>query len=323
MKKMMGTLLTISLLAGACSITACAEEVNWPTGPVSIFIGAKAGANLDLKARIVSKYLTDELGQAVVVDNRPGAGGITACTQFLAEEPNSNSIQYMAASYLAVAPIYNEVEYTADDFITVAGVDTVENGFFVNADLGIHSLEELKAYGEDKIVKFGSTGIGSDTFLLSRALMDLMGLKSDTVVGDGFPDMIINTIAGSTDITYCSLEIARQYVEEGTLVPLAVCNAQAYTGYADEGYEEVPSLSELGYDIQYSTITWFAMRAGTDEAVVNRLADALANVYANEQFQTEMKEAGFFMLEDTSAEAVAGTVEKMTADCLEFASKIQ
>lgn len=302
---------------------ASGEESNWPTGPVSIFIGAKAGSNLDIKARLISKYLTEELGQPVVVDNRPGAGGITACTQFLAEEPNSNSLQYFAASYLAVAPIYNTVEYKPEDFVIASGVDSVENGFFVDASLGIKTLDEFKAYAEGKVIKFASTGVGSDTFLLSRTLMDMMDIKSDTVTGNGFPDMIVSTIAGDTEITYCAMETARQYVAEGSLVPLAVCNAEAYTGYAEEGYAEVPSLTSLGYDIEYATITWLAMRAGTDEAVLNKLRTSLENVYANEEFQAEMSAAGFLMLEDTSAETVTATVDKMVADCQKFSESIK
>ncbi len=302
---------------------ASGEESNWPTGPVSIFIGAKAGSNLDIKARLISKYLTEELGQPVVVDNRPGAGGITACTQFLAEEPNSNSLQYFAASYLAVAPIYNTVEYKPEDFVIASGVDSVENGFFVDASLGIKTLDEFKAYADGKVIKFASTGVGSDTFLLSRTLMDMMDIKSDTVTGNGFPDMIVSTIAGDTEITYCALETARQYVAEGSLVPLAVCNAESYTGYAEEGYAEVPSLTSLGYDIEYATITWLAMRAGTDEAVLNKLRTSLENVYANEEFQAEMSAAGFLMLEDTSAETVTATVDKMVTDCQKFSESIK
>lgn len=297
-------------------------DVNWPTGATTIFVGAQAGSNLDLKARIVAKYLTEELGVAVVVENRPGGGGITSCTQYLSESANTNNIQYLAASYVAVAPIYNEVDYTADDFITVAGVDSVDNGFFVDANLGINSVDDLVAYGKDNIIKFASTGVGSDTFLLSRALMEKLGLESDTVVGGGFPDMILSTISGTTQITYCSLETARQYVADGSLIPIATCTPDAYTGYAAEGFASVPSLNELGYGIEYSTITWLALRSGTDDAIVAKLASALDAVYANAEFQKEMKDAGFFMLEDPSSAAVSERIDTMVSSCQEFADLI-
>lgn len=298
------------------------DGVKWPTGTVKLYNAAKAGANMDIKARLVAKYLTDELGVPVVVENRPGAGGITACTQFLTESPNSNAIQYVAASHIAVAPIYNDVEYTADDFVTVAGLDTVENGLFVDARLGIKTLDELKEWGKGKVVKFASAGIGNDSFLLSKIIMEELGLQSDSVNGSGFPDAIVNVISGNASVCYCALTTARQYVEDGSLVPLAVYMENSYDGYSDIGYPSVPSLSELGYNIKYSTITWFALRKGTDPSIVEKLATALENVYANPSFIEELNKAGFFMMEDTSTEAVSSIVNNLVNDCSDFAARI-
>lgn len=301
---------------------AAPEEVKWPTGTVSIFVPGKAGANLDTKARLVAKYLGPELGVDVVVENRPGAGGITACTQYLTEEANSNNIEYMAASNLAVAPIYNDCEFTADDFVTVAGLDSVENGLFVDAKLGIKTMDELKAYAEGKTVKFASAGVGNDSFLVSKIVMEDMGITSDSVNGDGFGDALVNVMNGSAEVCYCALNQAAQYVEDGSIVPLAVYSEESYKGYADYGFPEVPTLKETGVDVSYSTITWFSLRAGTDEAVVEKLAAALQKVYDNPEFQAEFTEAGFMMLPDVSTAAVSARVDSMIADCQAFADKI-
>lgn len=301
---------------------AAPEEVKWPTGTVSIFVPGKAGANLDTKARLVAKYLGPELGVDVVVENRPGAGGITACTQYLTEEANSNNIEYMAASNLAVAPIYNDCEFTADDFVTVAGLDSVENGLFVDAKLGIKTMDELKAYAEGKTVKFASAGVGNDSFLVSKIVMEDMGITSDSVNGDGFGDALVNVMNGSAEVCYCALNQAAQYVEDGSIVPLAVYSEESYKGYADYGFPEVPTLKETGVDVSYSTITWFSLRAGTDEAVVEKLAAALQKVYDNPEFQAEFTEAGFVMLPDVSTAAVSARVDSMIADCQAFADKI-
>lgn len=301
---------------------AAPEEVKWPTGTVSIFVPGKAGANLDTKARLVAKYLGSELGVDVVVENRPGAGGITACTEYLTEEPNTNNIEYMAASNLAVAPIYNDCEFTADDFLTVAGLDSVENGLFVDAKLGIRTIDELKAYAEGKTVKFASAGVGNDSFLVSKVVMEELGITSDSVNGDGFGDALVNVMNGSAEVCYCALNQASQYVEDGSIVPLAVYSEESYKGYADYGFPEVPTLKSTGVDVAYSTITWFSLRAGTDEAVVKKLAAALEKVYDNPDFQAEFTEAGFVMLPDVSTEAVSARVDSMIADCLAFAEKI-
>ena len=298
------------------------ESVKWPTGTVSIFVPGKAGANLDTKARLVAKYLGPELGVDVVVENRPGAGGITACTEYLTEEPNTNNIQYMAASNLAVAPIYNDCEFTADDFVTVAGLDSVENGLFVDAKLGIKTVDELKEYAQGKVIRFASAGVGNDSFLVSKIVMEEMGLASDSVNGDGFGDALVNVMNGSAEVCYCALNQASQYVEDGSIVPLAVYGQEAYNGYAAYGFDQVPTLNDLGIDVSYSTITWFSLRAGTDEAVVEKLASSLQKVYDNPEFQAEFTEAGFVMLPDVSTEAVSARVASMIDDCAAFADKI-
>lgn len=299
-----------------------AADVKWPTGPVSIFVPGKAGANLDTKARIVAKYLGPELGVDVIVDNRPGAGGVTACTQFLAEEANSNSIEYMAASNLAVSPIYNDCEYTSGDFLTVAGLDSVENGLFVDAKLGIKTLEDLKAYGEGRTVKFASAGVGNDSFLVSKIVMEELGITSDSVNGDGFGDALVNVMNGSAQVAYCALNQASQYVEDGSIIPLAVYSEDNYAGYADFGFPEVTSLKNAGVDVSYSTITWFSLRAGTDQAVVEKLAASLQKVYDNPGFREEFTKAGFVMLPDVSAAAVSARVDAMITGCAAFADKI-
>lgn len=301
---------------------ATGQEVKWPTGTVTIYVPGKAGANLDTKARLTAKYLGGELGVDVVVENRPGAGGITACTEYLTEEPNTNNIQYMAASNLAVAPIYNDCEFTADDFVTVAGLDSVENGLFVDAKLGIKTMDELKSYAEGKVLRFASAGVGNDSFLVSKIVMEELGVKSDSVNGDGFGDALVNVMNGSAEVCYCALNQAAQYVEDGSIVPLAVYGQETYKGYADYGFEQVPTLESLGIDVTYSTITWFSLRKGTDEAVVEKLADSLKKVYDNPEFQAEFAEAGFVMLPDVSTEAVSARVESMIADCAAFAEKI-
>ena len=129
-------------------------------------------------------------------------------------------------------------------------------------------------------------------------------------------------MSGTADVAYCALNQARQYVEDGSIVPLAVYSKDDYTGYEDLGYEAVPSLVHEGYDITYSAISYFSLRGGTDEAIVAKLEQALRNVYENPDFQEEFKAAGFVMLPDTSAQAVNGMMDKIIADVQAFADKI-
>lgn len=315
-------LLMGSVVFAAGSTDSLSSGDSWPTDTVKIYVPASAGSNMDIKARLVSKYLTPILGKAVVIENRAGAGGITAATQYLSEEPNSNSMQYFSISHLAVAPLYNYVEYSTDDFVTVVGFDGVENGLFVDSRLGIDSLDELKEWGRDKIVKFASAGFGNDSFLLSQVLMKEMGLQSDGVNSNSFPEAILNVISGNASICYSALATAKQYVEDGSLVPLAVYGAEDYTGYAEYGYPVVKTLKNQGYDIEYSTITWFAMPAGTSDEVLAKLRNAMSQVYSDPEFIKELNAAGFYMLEDYSPGYVEEKLSMMVDDVKGFAERI-
>lgn len=302
--------------------TTVEPVIDWPTGDVIIYVGANAGANLDLKARIIAKYLAPELGVSVVVENRAGAGGVTACTEYLSEEANTNNLQYMAGSYLSVAPVFGDVQYTSDDFITVAGVDTVANGIFVNADLGITNLEELKAYAEGRTIKFGSIGVTNDVFLISKSLMNSMEINSDTVQGNSLPDCILNVISGNADITYCAMNLAKQYVQDGSLIPLGALTDEDYTGYSDIGIDAVPSIKSQGYDISYSAVTYLAIRRGTDQQVIDKLYDALEIVYENPEFQAEMDAMGIVMLTEKDPKAVSELMEKVIESINHYADML-
>ena len=290
---------------------------SWPTGNMTIFVGAGAGSNLDIKAREIAKYLGPELGVSVVIENRPGAGGVTASTQYLTEKANTNNLMYMAGSYLSVAPIFTQTAYSSDDFIPVAGVDQVQNGFFVDANLGINNFEDLKAYAKDRTIKFASVGVTNDVFLISKVLLNKLGVVSDTVSGDSLPDCILKVKSGVADVTYCAMNLAKQYVEDGTLVALGAFTEDDYTGYADIGISSIPSVAGQGYDIVYSAMTYLAIRGGTDDAIVDKLYGALAAVYANPDFQSEMKTMGYEMLSETDP----GAVQKKMVSVIENINK--
>lgn len=300
-----------SAASAAGPSSAEAKEVDWPTDTVKIYVAGAAGSNMDLKARLVAKYLGEELGKPVVVENRAGASGITGTTEYLTEEPNTNNIMLCAGAHLYVLPLYNDVSYQVKDFSTVIGMDTVDNGFFVSAKTGVKTLEELKQYGEGRVIKFAAGGAGNDTFLMTKVVMEELGLQSDMVTGKGFAEGLVNCSTGVVDVMYCALNQAKQYVEDGSIIPLAVYNETAYTGYADVGYPSVASFKELGIDAQYSTLSFFVIRAGTDQAVIDKLSGAIGRVYENPEFKKEFEDAGFVMMPDVGTEATEAALKTL------------
>lgn len=288
------------------------EEVKWPTKDVTILTTVKAGGNMDIKARLVAKYLAEELGVNVVVENAPGGGGITGMTQYLAEKPNTHTLIYMGVPHLTTAPFFNEVEYSADDISILCGLDTVENGLFVSTESGITSLEQLLELGKDgKIIKFGSAGVNNDTFLFTKALFQMAGVQSDSVDAGSSAESLVNCMAGTVDVAYCAMNLAKSYVESGDMLPIGVFSEEEYTGY--EGIT-VPTFKSMGYDVVYAATSFFAIRSGTDQAILDKLSTALDNVCNNPDFQKEFADAGYHMMEDRSLESVNNAVQELLKD---------
>lgn len=298
--------------SGSAAPSDKGEAVNWPTRDVTILTTVKAGGNMDIKARLVAKYLAKELGVNVMVENAPGGGGITGMTQYLAEKPNTHTLIYMGVPHLTTAPFFNEVEYSADDISILCGLDTVENGLFVSAKSGITSFEQLLELGKDgKTIKFGSAGVNNDTFLFTKALFQMAGVQSDSVDAGSSAESLVNCMAGTVDVAYSAMNLAKSYVESGDMLPIGVFSEEAYTGY--EGIT-VPTFKSMGYDVVYSATSFFAIRSGTDQAVLDKLSGALDKVCANPDFQKEFADAGFFMMEDRSLESVNNAVQELLKD---------
>jgi tripartite-type tricarboxylate transporter receptor subunit TctC len=317
------TMLVVSLaFAGGGKETGGSTAAGWPAGKLlTIVVPVNVGGNIDVKARLFAKHLPKYLeGVNVVIENKAGASGITALTEYLMEGPDTSKILYIAGSHSVITPFFSETRYTKDDFIPVYGTDVVENGLFVNPDkTGVKTIEDLIAYGKGKIVKFGANGSG-DTFLISKAFLTMAGLQSDVVAENSAPAHLVNCLAGTVEVAYAAMNLGKDYVEEGKLWALGAFTEEPYTLY--KGIR-VPSFKEQGYDIVFSAFSYFAIRKGTSEGVVKLLQDALTKVGQDPEFQKEFATAGFVQVKDTSAAEVLRKMDQLSKDMVRFEALIK
>jgi tripartite-type tricarboxylate transporter receptor subunit TctC len=301
---------------------AAATGPAWPDEKlITIIVPVNVGGNIDVKARFFAKYLPKYMpGVNVVVENKGGAAGITALTEYLSESPDTSKILYMAGSHSVITPFYNDTRYTKDDFVPLYGTDEVENGLFVNPDkTGIRTMADLIAYGKGKTVKFGSSATG-DTFMITKALLTMAGLKSDVVASNSAPEYLVNCLAGTVDIAYAGMNIGKSYVDEGKLWPLGAFTEEPYTAYKGV---TVPTFKSQGYDIVFSAFSYFAIRKGTSEAVIKLLEDVFTKIGQDPEFRKEFAAAGFVQVKDTSAAAVQRKMDKLSNDIVMFDSMIK
>lgn len=261
-------------------------QVKYPSGnTLNLIIPVKAGGNMDVLGRALADYLDDAMGVNVVVQNLVGSGGVVAATQYLAEKPNTDTIIFLPANIFTVSPLYNDLEFTINDYAPIAAYNSESNGVFALADGPIKSFEDLKNWDTNKTLLFGSGGQGVANYLMQAALYKDLGLKAETIPHGSAAEGLVNVIAGTTNVTLASLTLAEQYVKDGSLIPLFTYEKEEYT-YADG--TKVPSLQQLtGKDYDIPSLQFFAIRAGTDEAVVKYLYDKFQEVYSNPDFQAD------------------------------------
>jgi tripartite-type tricarboxylate transporter receptor subunit TctC len=308
-------ILILLLVTGLMFANGTQEGVSneYPTEPIKLIVPFKVGGNMDIKARIISKYLKDEVGQPVVVVNNTGAGGVAGTTEYLLEKPNTHSLLYMVGSLTSVAPLFMDIQYEMDDFIPIIGVDMVSNGFFVNPEKsGINSLEDLIEYGKSHVIKFGSLGPGNDTYLVSKAFFEMAGVEAETITHGSHAQGLTNALAGHVDVTYSAMNLAKGYIAEGSLKCIGVFSDIPYTYY--KGVDAVPTMKSVGIDMQYDAFSYFAIRKGSDDVIVQKLEKAFTNVFNNPSFQEEFSNAGYIMNPLNTSSEIKEQVEKLHSE---------
>lgn len=278
-----------------------ASKVDYPKRQLKIVVPGGPGGNMSVNARILAKHLAKEIGKPVVVENRPGAGGIVGATEYvLLEKANSDAIIVLPSLIQAVAPLYQKVQYKADDFVPIIGMTSEVSVVVSNPQkTGINSFEDLLKYDKEKTVKFGSGGPGSYNYLAEAALFKMAGIKANTIPHNSAGEGITNVLGGHTDVTLAAAPLVADYVSDGVLKPLFVFGNEPYTGFPGM---KVPTIASLGYKVQFDSYVHFAARKGTDKKIIDYLYNKIKAVYQNPEFIKEMEKRRVTLAQEDSKE---------------------
>ncbi|MBF9018295.1 MULTISPECIES: tripartite tricarboxylate transporter substrate-binding protein [unclassified Oceanispirochaeta] len=261
---------------------------NFLKEPLYIIVPYAAGGGADIANRVIAGYLADELGTEVVVENVLGAGGIVAATQYLTEKPNTNRVLFTNSSLLSYIPLSQKTKFTRDDYEPFFSLQVIQFALYAApSSSGIDSMESLKKYaGENRIV-FGGPGHGTPLHSIQSNIYTQMGADNDTVTYDNGNQGIVNLISGDTTVMSTAISLADQFVQEGSIVPLAILSANDYDGI----YGKITSIKNYGYELYNDMLTMYAIRKGTDPEIINLLYGAFDRVMNNETFKAEMAKA--------------------------------
>jgi len=269
-------MLFAALLAAMAS--AAWAQGTFPARPVRMVVGFAPGGGTDIIARLVAQKLGERWGQAVVVDNRPGASGNIGAEIVARSAPDGYTL-LMAFSSHASNPALSKPPFDIErDFTSITQVGSAPMVVAANPALPVKTLAGLIAYGRAHAgaVKFGSSGVGTPVHLAGELMMQLTGISMVHVPYKGIAPAMAAILGGDIEITYAAVLSGLQHFKSGRLRPLAIASRTRYPALPD-----VPTAAEsglAGYEVDF----WYALLGpgGMPTALAERIqrdAAALLN----------------------------------------------
>ena len=283
-----GTLLSLTLVNLAIS----APETDWPKKPVVAVLSFPAGGSTDVFARAVMAPLSEALGQSVVVENKPGAGGMIGLGAAAKAAPDGYTIHFSALTNQAIsqALFKNPPADLRKDFMPVALVGTVPHLIVVNPNVPAKNVTELIAFIKSKKGDFSyaSQGNGSLSHLESTMFMQRIGATGTHIPYKGSSFALPDLIAGNTLMMFDSVTASLPHIQSGKLRPIAIA--------ATERSPLIPNVPTLGQDgmKQFEVENFFAVYVpkNTPPAVVSKLEREIRKILTNPDFKARMATQG-------------------------------
>ena len=284
--------LAICILALVTALPSFAAKKvsaeNWPNKPVIITVPWAVGGLADQANRALAQYGQKYLGQPVVPDNKIGAGGVVALTEYLREKPNSVKLIYGGEGNFAIGPLFNPVPFKWEQYAPVVNIYKSNFVMVANPKIGVKSLADLKEYGKDKKIIFAVAGLNSSEYLMISALLTEMGLDFEGVSFDGANEAMTATLSGDTVIGITHASLAKEFVKTNRLTPVVVFDDKPMK---DEIYN-LECVADYGYDTFLVNRCILLMPAGTDPAIIDKMYKAVLQIFEEPGFKETAENLG-------------------------------
>lgn len=259
----------------ALSGTAVADA--WPSKPIRAIIPFSAGSATDIIPRAVFEQLAIELGQPIIVENRPGGGGTVGVGGVVRAEPDGYTLLANSSAHTIAPWIVPNIPYdTANDLAAVIAIGKNPNVLVVSPEKGWKTIHDMVAAAKSRpgSFNFGSAGVGTATHISAERLRQSAGLQAVHVPYRGGPEAITGVLGGHVDFYYCPISTAIPLIRDGRLLGLAVS-----TPTRASALPEIPTSLEAGFANSDSTI-WYGVfaPAKTPREIVDRLHAATVKV---------------------------------------------
>lgn len=301
------TLLQTTLAAAAAHAAPSFAQA-WPARPIKLVVPFPPGSSPDIIGRLIAEPLGHALGQTVIVDNKPGAGGNVGTAMVAKAEADGYTFLFTIQGPLVTAPLLSKgLSYDpVKDLVPVTLVATSPNVLVVDPKLGANTLADFVRIAKQKqgSLNYGSVGNGSASHLAMELFKARAGLDIVHVPYQGFPQVVNAILAGEVQAGFMVPGIAMGQVRAGKLRALGVT-----TLGRSGSLPELPSFVEQGY-VDFEAISWQAVLApaGMPKAIIERVSRELIRIIKSDEVRARML-GQYFTAAGTAPEALSGLMK--------------
>jgi len=305
--------LLMGVAAAAATATAAHAQGAYPNRPVRLVVSQAAGGSSDTIARLWAEHAGKALGGTIVVENKPGAGGLIAAQNALSAPADGYTLLYGSVSLMVLNQFtYKPLPYNPEkDFTGVAMLTTVPIVLSANPATGIKTLKDLteKAKAAPGKLNFASAGLGNSTHLAVELVNEALGISMTHIPYKGEADGVMATMGGQTELMGVVYGTALPHIKAKKLNALAVLSPQRAPELPD-----VPTLGELGVK-GFDSLGWSAVvaRAGTPADIVDKLNKATESFHKSPEVQAKLKTMGVIAVSGPASLVMETTVRDAKA----------
>lgn len=285
--------IAAAVLVTGCAVGAQAQAKDaWPSKPIRFVVPFAAGGSIDALARLTGRYLEARLGQAVVVENRTGAGGTVGADLVARAPADGHTFLFTAQGPLVLNPfLMKRLPYNAETaFAPVTVVAEAPNVLVANQAFPVASFSQLLAFGKSNPEKmtFATQGVGTTGHVTGELINQQTGLALTHVAYQGFPPALTDVLAGRVGMMIGDTINLVPRIRSGQLRPIAIASAKRSTVLP-----EVPTFAEAGHP-EIVSGPWFAILApaGTAMDIRRKLSGEMRQILSQGEVQEKLGELG-------------------------------
>ncbi|CAM3970666.1 Bug family tripartite tricarboxylate transporter substrate binding protein [Bordetella tumulicola] len=293
----------------ACAVGPLQATAAYPEKSIRIVVPLAAGGTVDMVSRLIAKGLAEELGQSVIVENKPGASGLIGTRDVAKANPDGYTLLAVANTFVSAPAFVPNAGYDPlKDFAPVTQTCQIPMVLVANPSVPQHTVKALIEYarahpGE---VSFGSSGVGSTGYIAAELFSRQAGIKMLSVSYKGNAQALTDVVGGQVMMIFDQVSTSGPYIKANKLRALAVTTSTRAVSLPD-----VPTVAESGLP-GYEDVTFNAILApaGTPEPIVAQLHKAIAKVLSQPALRDQLSGQGIEVKVSDSPEAFGSYLEQ-------------